>query len=209
MRPASPGLVRERTSPALGRPARLTVGDDQLTVIGFTDHPAEYAAETDRPGVAHVDLRRGVEPWVLRTTTEATGCVLVTPHWGPNLAPEPRPYVRAAATQLLDAGASLVVGHSAHVVQGVERTVLYDSGDFLDDYRVHPDLRNDLSLLFLVEVDRGRPRRLEAVPLKLEFCRTALATGDDARWIRRRFRHACAAFGGEVAEVDGRLVLTW
>jgi hypothetical protein len=49
----------------------------------------------------------------------------------------------------------------------------------------------------------------EGVPLKLEFAHTRLADGDDAAWVRRRFRKACAAFGTEVAEEGGRLVARW
>ncbi len=64
-------------------------------------------------------------------------------------------------------------------------------------------LRNDLGLLWLVELE---PLRIEAVPLKLEYCYTRIADGDDLAWVRRRFHEACAAFGTEVAEEDGRLV---
>ena len=53
------------------------------------------------------------------------------------------------------------------------------------------------------------PTRLEAIPLKLGFAYTRRAEGEDAAWIRRRFTDACAAFGTEVAEEDGRLVTTW
>jgi hypothetical protein len=87
--------------------------------------------------------------------------------------------------------------------------VLFDLGDFLDDYAVDPVLRNDLGLLFLLTVDRGGPRRLEAFPLKLDFCHTRLADDADAAWMRRRFRDACAALGTEAQEADGRLVVSW
>jgi hypothetical protein len=61
--------------------------------------------------------------------------------------------------RLLEGGATLFAGRSAHVFHGLDRRVLYDLGDFLDD--------------------------------------------------RRRFREACAAFGSEVAEEEGRLVASW
>ena len=73
-------------------------------------------------------------------------------------------HVRRAADALVDAGATLVAGHSAHVPHGVAGSVLYDLGDFLDDYRVDPRLRNDLGLLFLVTLDARGPVRLEALP---------------------------------------------
>src|SRR4029453_9488567 len=118
-------------------------------------------------------------------------------------------HVRRAATALVDAGATLVAGHSAHVPHGVAGPVLYDLGDFLDDYRVDPRLRNDLGLLFLVTLDGRGPVRLEALPLKLEFCHTRLAIGSDAAWMRRRFRSACAALGTTVREEAGRLTVAW
>jgi poly-gamma-glutamate synthesis protein (capsule biosynthesis protein) len=119
---------------------------------------------------------------------------------------EPVAHVRAAARALLEAGATLIAGHSAHVFHGLDRRILYDLGDFLDDYAVDPKLRNDLGLLFLVDLDGDK---IEAIPLKLEFAHTRLADGDDAAWVRRRFREASAAFGTEVAEEDGRLVARW
>ncbi len=54
-----------------------------------------------------------------------------------------------------------------------------------------------------------RELRLQAVPLALDHCFTRLATEDDAAWIRRRFRSACRAFGTEVVEEGGRLVVTY
>jgi poly-gamma-glutamate synthesis protein (capsule biosynthesis protein) len=121
----------------------------------------------------------------------------------------PVDHVRRAAAALVEAGATLVAGHSAHVPHGVAGPVLYDLGDFLDDYRVDPRLRNDLGLLFLVTLDGRGPVRLEALPLKLEFCHTRLATGSDVAWMGRRFRSACAALGTTVQEDAGRLTVTW
>jgi hypothetical protein len=120
---------------------------------------------------------------------------------------EPVRPVRVAGPALLEAGATLVAGHSAHVFHGVAGRILYDLGDFIDDYRVDPVLRNDLGLLWLVDLEAGRPARLELLPLKLDYCHTSPATGEDAAWIRRRFRAACAALGTEVAEEGGRLVI--
>lgn len=195
---------------AARRPAVVAArGGFRLAVIGVTDHPADYAAGPARPGVAHADLRSGVPSWL---SEALAGCeadaVLVTPHWGPNMTTRPKPYVRAAAAELLAAGATLVAGHSAHVFHGVEGRVLYDLGDFLDDYRVDPVLRNDLGILVLVTLDERGPRRLEALPLALGYCRTELAAGADADWVEHRLRAAAGAFGTEVESDDGRLAVS-
>jgi poly-gamma-glutamate synthesis protein (capsule biosynthesis protein) len=190
-------------------PVVLEAGGLRLGVLGCSDHPADFAAGPDSPGIAHVDIARGLQ-WLPDAIAGLdVDAVLVTPHWGPNMTAEPLPYVRRAAAALRRAGATLLAGHSAHVFHGVQPGILYDLGEFIDDYVVDPRLRNDLGLLFLVTLDPEGPVALEAVPLKFEFCRTRLADGDEAAWIRRRFAADCAALGTEVREQDGRLVVPW
>jgi poly-gamma-glutamate capsule biosynthesis protein CapA/YwtB (metallophosphatase superfamily) len=194
------------------RPAVLTAGGLRVAVLGVTDHPADFAAGPDRPGVAFADLGRQVPGWLAALVREAGAqaeVTLVTPHWGPNMTTAPVRHVRHAAAALVDAGATLIAGHSAHVPHGVGGRVLYDLGDFLDDYRVDPRLRNDLGLLFLVTLDAAGPLRLEALPLKLEYCHTRPATGEDAAWIRHRFRAACATLGTTVEDQTDRLIISW
>jgi Bacterial capsule synthesis protein PGA_cap len=193
---------------AAGAPVVLERVGVSLGIVGVTDHPADFAAGPDRPGVAYADLRHRVPGWLTECIADLRAdVVVVTPHWGPNMVPVPVDHVRAAASALREAGATLVAGHSAHVFHGVDDGVLYDLGDFIDDYVTDPVLRNDWGLLFLVTIDGRHVVRVEAVPLALDFCRTRLADPDEARWIACRFRRACAAFGTEVAERDGRLVI--
>jgi poly-gamma-glutamate capsule biosynthesis protein CapA/YwtB (metallophosphatase superfamily) len=193
------------------RPALLGAGGLTLGVVGVTDHPGDFAAGPDRAGVALAPLRAGMPSWLadgVRQLAARADAVLVTPHWGPNMTTEPPPHVRRAAAALRAAGATLVAGHSAHLFHGVAGPVLYDLGDFIDDYVVDPVLRNDLGLLFLVRLDREGPVDLEAVPLELGYCHTRLAGRAAAAWIARRLRAACAAFGTEVAQAGGRLTVS-
>jgi poly-gamma-glutamate capsule biosynthesis protein CapA/YwtB (metallophosphatase superfamily) len=192
-------------------PVILRAGGERLGVIAFSDHPAAFAARAETPGIAYADLHRsGIPDWVWSSLSEAPAdMMLVMPHWGPNMSPRPRRHVRRAAEELVAGGATLVAGHSAHVFHGVLGRVLYDLGDFLDDYAVDAELRNDLGLLFLVTLERSGPREVQALPLKLEYCHTRLATRDEAAWISHRFRSACRELGTEAAEDDGRLVVNY
>lgn len=171
--------------------ARVTIesGGGELAMLGVTDHPADYAATERLPGVAFADLRRGVPEWLTDSIASAGDtALLVLVHWGSNMNPDPSDYVRSAASGFAHAGAALVAGHSAHVFQGIGPRVLYDLGDFIDDYATDPVLRNDLGLLWLVDLEGGNPLGLEAVPLKLDYCHTALAKDEDAEWIVSRLR---------------------
>jgi poly-gamma-glutamate synthesis protein (capsule biosynthesis protein) len=191
-------------------PRILTAGGRRLAVVAASDHPAGFAASPDRPGIAFADLRRGRLPrWLGKAirSAAADGPVLVSAHWGPNMTAEPVPHVLRAARSLRDAGASVVAGHSAHVFHGVQGAVLYDLGDFVDDYAIDAALRNDLGLLWLATLRGTELRHVEALPLKLDYCHTRLADGDDAAWVARRLRHACARLGTDVRDQRGRLVI--
>jgi poly-gamma-glutamate capsule biosynthesis protein CapA/YwtB (metallophosphatase superfamily) len=183
--------------------ARAPVVLAGLPIVAFSDHAAGFAAGPDWPGIAYADIRRGLPDWLFESARGA----LVCPHWGPNMTPAPLPYVRAAARSLCEAGAALVAGTSAHVFHGVEGNVLYDLGDFIDDYAVDPRLRNDHGLLFLVDLEPDGLRRIEAVPIRLDYAYTRLARGEEADWIRRRFREACAALGTEARDEHGLLAI--
>ena len=191
-----------RSLPEARAPALLEAGGLRLAVLGCCDHPADYSAGPATPGVAY-----GLE-WVPEAIASLRAdAVLVTPHWGPNMTAAPLRRVRRAAATLRRAGATLVAGHSAHVFHGVRDGVLYDLGDFLDDYAVDPRLRNDLGLLFLVDLEREGALRLEAVPLKLDFCHTRLAEREEAAWIRDHFTASCAALGSSVRAERDRVVV--
>jgi hypothetical protein len=54
-------------------------------------------------------------------------------------------------------GADIYWGHSNHIPQGIEiykqnKIIMYDCGDFIDDYAVDPMYRNDLSFIFLLNL---------------------------------------------------------
>jgi poly-gamma-glutamate synthesis protein (capsule biosynthesis protein) len=182
----------------------------RVGLVGFADHPSEYAAAPGRPGIAWADIAGGAPGWLVDEVVRlARTCdvVIAGPHWGPNMTSAPPSRHRRVAADLIAAGLSALTGHSAHVVHGVEILdgvpVCYDLGDLLDDYAVDPVLRNDLGLLALL-----RPgERLELVPVRLEFARTTLARGADLADITDRVVRASRAMGTAIRHEDGRLVV--
>lgn len=194
-------------------PVIADAGGTSVCVVPVADHPRDFAAGASQPGIAFADLRREVPAWLTETVagaTDAADVVLVSPHWGPNMTTAPPAHVAAAADALVGAGATVVAGHSAHVFHGVAwrdgACVLYDTGDFIDDYAVDRRLRNDLGALWTVELDHGRPVAVRALPLHLDTCRTVPATGPDAAWVATRLERACAPYGTAVVQAGGALM---
>jgi poly-gamma-glutamate capsule biosynthesis protein CapA/YwtB (metallophosphatase superfamily) len=189
------------------RGAVVPVEGARLGVLAVSDHPSEFEATEDAPGIAYADLSRRLPDWVaeeLARLRSAADLVLAFCHWGPNMTAAPARWQLRTAERLAEAGADLVAGHSAHVFHGVgwsgRGPVLYDLGDALDDYAVDATLRNDLGLMALWRPGGGDDE-LELVGLFLDFCRTELANGEDAEWIARRLEHACGELGTDVERI--------
>jgi poly-gamma-glutamate synthesis protein (capsule biosynthesis protein) len=190
-------------------PCNVACGDLSVRLVPFCDHPAAYAAGAARPGVAFADLDRGLPAWIFEAADPGSGddAVVVLPHWGPNMVAEPIPRVRHAAAELLEAGPTLIAGHSAHVFQGIAGRVMFDLGDFIDDYAVDSRLRNDLGMLWFVELGTDGPHAIRAVPLALDYCFTRAASPQETDWIARRLRGLCAPFGTGVELSDGLIAV--
>jgi hypothetical protein len=190
-------------------PVLLRGAGMHVRVVAVTDHPSAHAAGSDRPGTAFADLAgEAVPTWLCKASAPGPDAdvVILSAHWGPNMRAEPVPHVRRAAAAIQAAGATLVVGHSAHVPQGPSGRTLFDLGDFIDDYAVDPVLRNDLGLLWLITLDAEGPRRVEGVPVRLELGHTRLASQVETTMLLALLEERCAAVGSCVHRQDERLV---
>jgi poly-gamma-glutamate synthesis protein (capsule biosynthesis protein) len=185
--------------------ATVRAGQAGVALLAFSDHPPEYAAEAEAPGIALARVWRRLPAWLgprVERLAEAADVVIAFPHWGSNWTTEPAKWQLRAAARFQARGANLVVGHSAHVFHGIgwgERgPILVNLGDALDDYAIDRELRNDLGLLALWRPGSTEEPELELVGLALYFCRTGLAEGADAEWIARRLEAACPPLGTSV-----------
>jgi poly-gamma-glutamate synthesis protein (capsule biosynthesis protein) len=211
------GAGRDREEAA--RPALLTArtnGANRVALVAFTDNEPPFAAGPDLPGTNYLPV--SLEPEVLRrveaAVEEARGAgadtVVFSNHWGPNMVQRPSELFRRFARAVIDRGADVYYGHSAHVFQGVEiyegKPILYDTGDFIDDYAVHERMRNDRSFLFLVSIENGALRHLELLPVILPYARVELAKDAEQEAILDRMESLSAEMGTIFARREDRLV---
>ncbi|MHB8878499.1 MAG: CapA family protein [Myxococcaceae bacterium] len=194
----------------------LAVGK-RVALVAYTDNRPEFAAGPDRPGTRFLPV--SLEPETLREVEEDLAAahrradlVVVSNHWGPNMVPRPSALFRDFAHAVIERGADVYFGHSAHVVQGVElyrnRPIIYDAGDFLDDYAVDPDLRNDYSCLFRAQFDDALDFvALELTPVVLTCAAVRLASGGAHHEITKRLESLSSELGAHLEQRDGRLWL--
>ncbi|RQG96679.1 CapA family protein [Natrarchaeobius chitinivorans] len=200
-------------------PAHVTVGDRTIGFVSLTDNVPEYAADESSPGTAYVDIdvedartRTTVRETLDRARSKSPDLLIVSLHWGPNMVERPPESFGRFGRWLVDQGVDVVYGHSAHVFHGIEvyegRPILYDTGDFVDDYAVDDDLRNDRSFLFELSVgDGGRPSELRLQPVEIFDVAVHEASTDAAAWCRARMRARSEEFGTSFERDGEALVL--
>lgn len=200
---------QEATHPCIIIYQGLRVG-----LLGFTDNEPTWRAKDFNSGTNYItitsekDRQRALA--MVQQFRNEVDLLIVSLHWGPNMQEEPPRLFVSFAHQLIHAGADVIHGHSAHIFQGIEiyehKLILYDTGDFIDDYVVDPLLRNDLSFLFLLEVSQFQVMHLQLVPVIIGQCQVNLAKGSIYEWCIRRMQHLSAAFTTPVSD-DGVVVM--
>src|SRR5215204_6608938 len=119
------GAGRDREEAA--RPALLgPSGAIRVALLAFTDNEPPFAAGAERPGTNYLPV--SLEPEVLDEAQAAiesareagAEAIVFSNHWGPNMVRRPSALFRLFARAIIDRGADIYYGHSAHVFQGVE-----------------------------------------------------------------------------------------
>ena len=140
-------------------------------------------------------------------------------HWGGNWGYDIPPEQIAFAHRLIEEGFSIVHGHSSHHVKAIEvfkgRLILYGCGDFLTDYEGisdYEDFRNDLALMYFVEIDSSSGHLLSArlVPTQMHRFRLERTSAADARQLCNLMNTLGAPFGTHAClEGDNSMILEW
>jgi len=146
------------------------IGGLTVAFLGYVHVPIEaitnfdtqsWSATAGAPGLAWGDPER-ISADVAAIRPEAD-LVVVILHSGYEYIEEPSEEQVAAARAAVDAGADLVVGHHAHILQGIHRyndgVIAYGLGNFLFDIDGPPE-----TAILNVWLDRNGVRQLELIP---------------------------------------------
>jgi len=214
---ASGGIAHAGAGPDWERavePSLVSAGLLDVAVIALSERWAEYRAGEDSPGTAYLPLtveESNTRSTVRRTLAEAQATdpdlVVASLHWGPNWEEFPEPKHREFGRWLVEQGVDVVHGHSAHVVQGIEihqgRPILYDTGDFVDDYSVKPALRNDRTFLFVLEIEDGTLDAVRLDPVEIDDETVEPASAEATTWLHEEMPRRQEPFETRL-RTDGR-----
>jgi len=188
----------------------------RVALLSCTDNEPGFAAGAEHPGTNYLEVSLQNETLariassIAQARAQGADLVVFSNHWGANFVERPSPEFRSFARRVIEFGADIYYGHSAHICQGIEihqgKPILYDTGNFIDDYAVHPLLRNDRCCLFKVIFEHGKLTRIELLPVSLSVAHVALARGEEFEAICARMEMLCAEFGTRLMRRNDRLV---
>lgn len=189
-----------RTEAEARKPLIITVKNIKIGILGATDNEPTWEAKGRKPGTNYIaipDTRKIKED--IDSVRSRVDMLIVSLHWGPNMRQRPTAECREFAHKLIDYGVDIIHGHSAHVFQGIEiykkKLILYDTGDFIDDYAVDPVLQNNRSFLFKVKINKTSIEQVELIPVIIQNMQVNRARGKIATQILDKMRKLSAELG--------------
>lgn len=189
---------------AARKPAVFPLRTMSAALIAFTDNAPEWEARGATPGTFYApvdpdDSRFRLLLQLVQQARTRADLVIVSAHWGSNWGDEPPESHVEAGRLLVEAGADVVFGHSAHVFRGIgfhrEKPILYSCGDFVDDYAVDEVERNDQSFAFCLDFERTTLRRVFLIPTVIRNLQARVAKGRSREEILARMQALCTKLG--------------
>ncbi len=197
------------------KPIIITKNGIAIGVIGYTDNEPGWLATQEKPGTNYIEVG-DIETVKkdIAALRKKVDIVIVSIHWGPNKRQRPTQKFQNFAHQIIDAGADIIHGHSAHIFQGIEmynnKLILYDTGDFVDDYAVDETLRNDQSFFYTVTLSKHNEKinisNVQLTPLLIDNIQVNKATEEEKNEIIKRIQKLSLELG---TKVDSKGNLQW
>ena len=122
------------------RPYQIAcVGEHRIGILGFSTIPAFYGCRPEYVFAGDPDLGEADELLaIVRKAARETDFLIVCPHWGAEFVTHPSRLQIVLARELIHAGADLIAGAHAHIIQDActidGRAVFFGLGNLVTDY---------------------------------------------------------------------------
>ncbi|OGJ86674.1 MAG: hypothetical protein A2268_13285 [Candidatus Raymondbacteria bacterium RifOxyA12_full_50_37] len=149
-------------------PRQYNIKGIKLAIIALTEREFSIA-DNNTAGAAELDP---INAWHAITEAKANADLLiVSAHGGSELSPFPNPRLQRWYRFMVDIGASAVIGHHSHVIQGLEiykgAPILYGLGNFYFPDGYHASSVTREGLLVILDIKKNE---ISKVALALTCC---------------------------------------
>ncbi len=192
---------------AARRPVIFEVDNQRVAILAYSvTLPENFYAGKNRPGTAFAHEEH-VRDDVLAARLQAD-IVLVSFHWGQEGKTDLRDYQTRLGRLAIDSGASAVIGHHPHILQGIERykdgIILYSLGNFTFGSYSMSSARSAVAKL---RFQNSRLRQVQLFPInvnnfEVQF-QPQLLRGEEADAVLENLRTLSAALNTTVRNENG------
>jgi len=158
----------------------------RVAFVAFCEFPEGSKKRDSVPTIALAEL--GTVGRCIREARERADVVIASFHWGEEYSRGPSEFQRALAREAVEAGASLILGHHPHVIQGLETLprgktggrpalIAWSLGNFVFD-QDGPRTSSGMALRIRLGKDGVESARI--LPVRIEGCRPRPAEGKEA-----------------------------
>lgn len=149
------------------RPAIFDLKNTRIGLLAYNAYPMDWInLKEDQPAIAFYDSSRAIE--AIQKLKKKADMVIVSLHWGDEYRKKPNSRQVRIAHQLIDAGASLILGHHPHVLQEIEEynngVIVYSLGNFVFDQRKSATKK---SVIFRADLSKKGVEEFSTLPVQI------------------------------------------
>lgn len=157
------------------RPAILSINNLAVGFLGYSwDFIGSVNATKNKFGTVPLNEKIILED--VKNLKEKVDVVIVSLHWSYEKENYPLPSQRELAHKIIDSGASLILGHHPHVLQGIETynkgVIVYSLGNFIFpniSYKQYTEIQkkeNKESIIFQCKLSKKGVREFNIIPVR-------------------------------------------
>ncbi len=184
-------------------PAIWEINGIKIGFIGFsrvTPHVDWYATEKRTGTVNGYDGNAKNMIKAVQQAKKKVDFLIVSFHWGIQLADYPRDNDVAIAKELIDSGADCIMGHHPHVLQGIEfykdRPIVYSLGNFIFGSK---NERTSQTMIFKMEINKDGIINTNIIPGMIKSGKPVISEGEDKEKIINLINELSADWGTKVS----------
>ncbi len=192
-------------------PAIWEINGIKIGFLGFsrvTPHVDWYATEKRAGTVNGYDgnSKNMIKAVQQAKEKENVDFLIVSFHWGIQLADYPRDNDVAIAKELIDNGADCIMGHHPHVLQGIEfykdRPIVYSLGNFIFGSK---NERTSQTMIFNMEINKDGIINTSIIPGMIKSGKPVISEGEDKEKIINLINKLSSDWGTKVSD-NGNII---